>query len=437
MAATALSPARWLAAVLLGCLIGMAPFTELVAQDRISLGITYRAGVRPGMLVVAGPGLDSVRKIVERDLQFSDRYEMAIVPDDAGPQTGPLSAPLYASMGLTWAVELNAVTGGVEAKLHHLPSGEVRERVVRGMDVSGVGTERQRIHQLSDEMLAKSVGGIGIAATRILFQYSDNIWSIDSDGANLMRMSNGTGIAMSPTWSHDGRRIAYVELRDYGGVVVLQNPLTGARQTVPRPSGGGQAATPAFSPDGATMAFAMNTERGTDMYAVDIARMCCVRQLTASGKLADNMNPAYSPDGRRIAFMSTRPGRGQIYVMDADGANQRSLVPFDGTSAGASYAPEWSPDGNRVAFHRDIAGGRHVMVYDFGTGQARAETSIGTNEDPSWAPDSRHLVFRSSRSGGSQLWVLDTESGASRQLTNMNGPTRLPAWSPPLQGPTP
>ncbi len=422
---------------LLVALVALVVTAPLAAQDRIALGITYRPGVRPGMLVVAGPGLDSVRKIVERDLLFSDRYEMAIVPDDAGPQTGPFSAPLYSSMGLTWAIELTAVTGGVEARLHHLPSGEVRHRAVRGMDVSGVGTERLRIHHLSDELLQESVGGVGIASTRILFQYQDNIWSIDSDGANLMRMSNGTGIAMSPAWSPDGRRMAYLELRDYAGVLVLQNPMTGARQTVPRPSGGGQAATPSFSPDGSTLAFAMNTEAGTDIYAVDIARMCCVRQLTASGKLADNMNPAYSPDGRRIAFMSTRPGRGQIYVMDADGANQRSLVPFDGTAAGASYAPDWSPDGNRVAFHRDIAGGRHVMVYDFGTGQATAYTSIGRNEDASWAPDSRHLVFRSSRSRGDQLWVLDIESGNTRQLTNMNGATRLPAWSPPLQGTTP
>lgn len=409
----------------------------LVAQDRISLGISYRPGVQPGMLVVAGPGLDSVRKIVERDLQFSDRFEMAIVPDSIGPQSGPLSAALYASLGLTWAIELTAVTGGVEAKLHHLPSGEVRHRAVRGVDVSGVGPERLRIHQLSDELLERAVGGKGIAATKVLFQFRDNIWSIDSDGANLTRVSNGTGIAMSPNWSHDGSRIAYIELRDYGGVAVLQNPVSGARQTVPRPTGGGQAATPAFSPDGSTLSFAMNTERGTDLYAVDISRMCCVRQLTASGKLADNMNPAYSPDGRRLAFMSTRPGRGQIYVMDADGANQRILVPFDGMAAGASYAPEWSPDGDRVAFHRDIAGGKQVLVYDFGSGQSRAVTSAGTNEDPSWAPDSRHLVFRSSRSPAGQLWVLDTESGSLRRLTNLGGLARMPAWSPTLQGNNP
>ena len=405
------------------------------AQDRIQLGISYRAGVQPGMLVVAGPGLDSVRKIVERDLQFSDRFEMAILADTVGPLAGNLNLGLYANLGLTWAIELTAVTGGVQARLHHLPSGETRHTVTRGLETTGAAAGRMRIHQLSDELLVAAVGGKGIAATRIAFVLGDAIWSVDSDGANLTRVSRGAGLALSPTWSPDARKLAYNEMRDHSGVIVLHTMASGARQVVPRPTGGGQAMTPAFSPDGSTMTFAISGERGTDLFAVDIARMCCVRPLTASGKLADNMNPTYSPDGRRVAFMSTRPGRGQIYVMDADGANQRALVNFDGD--GAAYAPEWSPDGDKVAFHRDIAGGRHVLVYDFGTGRATAVTSAGRNEDPSWAPDSRHLVFRSSRGGTNQLWVLDTESGSLRQLTNVNGDARLPAWSSAIQGTNP
>lgn len=409
----------------------------VTAQDPIQLGIRYQPGARPGIIVAAGAGLDSVRTIIERDLQFSDRFEMAFWPQGAGPLTGPLNRQLYReTLGLTWAVELQPVTGGVSLQLHHLPSGETRLEGIRGLDVSGSGSGRMSIHALSDEITRVASGGPGIAATRILFEYNDAIWSVDSDGANLRQASRGIGLPMSPDWSPDGNRIAYTELRDFTGPVVIQSLNSGSRLTVPGTSGAGNAITPVFAPNGRDMAFAVTSENGTDIYRVDIARMCCVLKLTASGKLADNLNPTYSPDGRRIAFESTRAGRNQIYVMDADGANQRALVPT-GPGVGSSFAPDWSSDGDRIAFHRDIAGGRQVLVYDFGTGRATAVTGTGRNEDPSWAPDSRHLVFRSSRGGGSQLWVLDTETGAMRQLTNVNGPARLPSWSPSFAGTNP
>ena len=429
---------RLLAGILALHGVAALPAARLQAQDPIQLGIRYQPGVRPGIVVAAGAGLDSVRKIIERDLQFSDRFELAYWPDGAGPLTGPLNLQLYReTLGLTWAAELRPAVGGVELLLNHLPSGAARIRGVRGVETSGIGPGRMSIHVLSDEITLAASGGKGIAASRILFQYSDAIWSIDSDGANLARVSRGTGIAMSPAWAPDGSRVAYTELRDFSGPVVIQNLTSGARQTVPTTTGSGFGGTPVFSPRGDEMIFARGSEQGTDLFRVDVARMCCVLALTASGRLADNMNPTYSPDGRRVAFMSTRPGRPQIYVMDADGANQQALDPSAGPGTGGSFAPDWSPDGERIAFHRDIAGGRQVLVYEFGTGRATAVTGTGRNEDPSWAPDSRHLVFRSSRGGGSQLWVLDSETGAMRQLTNLNGPARMPSWSPSFSGTTP
>lgn len=412
--------------------------TPLLAQnDVIQLGITYRAGARPGIIVLAGAGLDSVRKIVERDLDYSDRFEVAFVADSAAALGDSLNLGIWKQYGLAWAVELQRNGSGVRATLHDLAAGETKLAVDRPIDPAASANVRMAIHRLSDTIVTAITGDPGIAATRILFQFRNHIWRIDSDGANLTRVSEGTGIATSPAWSPSGDRIAYTEIRDYAGPIILQSLISGSRQTVPGTSGQGNSLTPDFSPDGREMIFARSTDQGTDLARVDLARMCCVLKLTVIGKLADNLNPTYSPDGRRVAFMSTRAGRPQIYVMDADGANQRALVPFDGISTGPSFAPAWSPNGQRIAFHRDIAGGRQVMVYDFGTGRSTAVTSVGRNEDPSWAPDSRHLVFRSSREGRVQLWVLDPESGRIRQLTNVNGRARLPAWSPRLTSPLP
>lgn len=427
-----LSP--WLLAL---TLLPIGPLVSVVAaqQDVIRLGITYRAGARPGVIVLAQAGLDSVRKIVERDLDYSDRFEMAFVADSAAPQQGDLNLGVWRQYGLAWAVELRPVAGGVEARLHDLTADSLRLRVQRGIDPTGTGPQRLGIHRLSDELVQAITGSPGIAATKLLFQRSDAIWAIDADGANVTKVSRGTGIAMSPTWAPDGQRIAFTEIRDNAGPIIIQNLVSGTRQTVPGTNGTGLSITPAFSPGGREMLYAASNEEGTDIVRVDIQRMCCATRLTVGRKLADNMSPAYSPDGRRVAFLSDRSGRAQIYVMDADGANQRALVPADGSSTGQSYVPDWAPDGQRIAFSRDIAGGRQILVHDVGSGRATAVTSVGRNEDASWAPDSRHLVFKSDRSGMTQLWVLDLESSRIRQLTNMSGAARMPAWSPRLTGP--
>ena len=224
----------------------------LQAQDRIQLGIEYRPGVRPGIMVAAGAGLDSVRKIVERDLQFSDRFEIAYWPDSAPPLSGPLNPALYGEvLPITWAVELQPAEGGVEVVLHHLPSSEERLRAVRHLDPAGEGSQRLAIHRVSDEVVRLTTGGQGIASTSILFSLGDAIWSIDSDGANMRQMSRGTGIAMGAVWSPDGSSFAYTEIRDYAGPVILQTIGTGARRTIPTTTGAGYNMTPAFSPDGA------------------------------------------------------------------------------------------------------------------------------------------------------------------------------------------
>ncbi|HET9065080.1 MAG TPA: hypothetical protein VFN22_04585 [Gemmatimonadales bacterium] len=413
-----------------------AAMSSLAAQqDVVRLGITYRAGARPGVIVLAGPGLDSVRKIVERDLDYSDRFEMAFVADSVAPQQGDLNLGIWRQYGLGWAVELRAVTGGVEARLHDLAADSLRLRVQRGIDPAGTGPQRLGIHRLSDELVQAMTGEPGIAATRILFQRADAIWVVDADGANATKVSRGTGIAMSPAWGPDGQRIAFTEIRDNAGPIIIQNLVSGTRQTVPGTNGTGLSITPAFSPDGREMLYAASGEQGTDIMRVDIQRMCCATQLTVGRKLADNLSPAYSPDGRRIAFLSNRSGRMQVYLMDADGSSQRALSPGDAAAGGEAYVPDWSPDGQQIAYTRDITGGRQILIRDVGSGRATAVTSVGRNEDASWAPDSRHLVFKSDRGGSTQLWVLDLESSRIRQLTNMSGAARMPAWSPRLTGP--
>ncbi|HEU5218879.1 MAG TPA: hypothetical protein VFU23_09480 [Gemmatimonadales bacterium] len=419
-------------------LILLLPSMRAAAQDTVRVGITYRPGVRPGLVVLPAPGLDSVRAIVARDLDFSDRFEVIALtqaPPSEAPSRGPINFAFYRTLGAALALELlPAANGGVTARLYDLAAERSQAETTMPVDRGGVGDGRMTVHRLTDEIVRLSTGQPGIAATRMLFLNDDHrIWRVDSDGAGLAPVSPAGVSAASPAWSPDGARLVYMQFAADGSKpIILQVLGTGTRTVVPT-TGGSQNITPAFSPDGSGLMFARMSDQGVSLYGANVRDLCCVQRLTG-GRFAENFSPAYSPDGRRVVFVSTRAGGQQIYVMAADGTDQDLLVPFDFGDTGNSNAPDWSPDGATIAFHRDVGGSPQIYTFDLAGRRARQWTSSGRNEDPSWAPDGRHVVFVSNRTGRRQLWVVDTETARTRQIMTP-GSARLPAWSRSLDRP--
>lgn len=404
----------------------------VAAQDstnRVVLGTEYRPGMRPGLVVLpTGPALDSVRAILERDLDYSDRFELISLRRDAGDPApaDSVNYKLYETLGATFALQVQVAGSNVVVRLHHVGQGQVRVEETRPLDLSGVGESRMAVHRLADEIVRWGTGTQGIAATRILFVANGRIYRVDSDGAGVVPMTPAGRTALSPAWAPDGSAMVYVELQENGWSIFLERFATGTRSLLPS-TGTQTNITPVFSPEGRYVVFAQSGEAGTNLFRVNVAELCCVERLTA-GPFADNLSPAYSPEGRRLAFVSTRAGAPQIYEMAADGTQQELLVPFDYGATGSSNAPDWSPDGAYVAFHRETQRTPQVWVYDVGRRVSRQLTSSGRNEDPSWGPDGRHIVFVSDRAGVGQLFVMDFDTGRIRQIRTP-GPARLPAWS--------
>jgi len=436
----------------------------LVAQDTsaidrgVRIGIIYRPGVRPGLVALprsgGGAGLDSVRGIIARDLDYSDRFEIITLPGGdsirlAASSTGtppkgstsrgssrPSSAtgnalnyPLYQALGADFALDITRVGDTTLATVHDIAAASVRRTVRATLPPPTSPGFRLAVHRLGDQVVQAALGVSGIGTTRVLFVREGKVYQIDQDGADQKLVSSTNRQAMSPAWAADGRHFAYMEFQAGKGWLYLQEMGTDKRTAVST-TGTALDFTPAFSPDQQTMVFSRATEEGTDLYSINIKTNCCLRRLTV-GRFSDNLSPTFSPDGQRIAFVSTRPGLPQIYVMAADGTDQQLFAPFDYGVTGSSNAPEWSPDGQSVAFHRDVAGTLQVFVLDVRTRTVRQLTSVGRNEDPTWAPDSRHLAFVSDRSGYRQLWIIDLDTGRIRPLLQQSG-ARLPAWSPRL-----
>ncbi len=447
---------------LVAVILAASPLARLPAQDTsaidrgVRVGIIYRPGVRPGLVMLPrkGGGLDSARAMIARDLDYSDRFEIITLPGgdsirltspnaprttttrrttsgtNAGAQAaGSLNYPLYQALGADFALDVIAAGDTTLATLHDIAASSVRRTVRAQLPPPGDPEFRLAVHRLADQALQAALGTGGIAATRILFVKDGKVYQIDQDGADQKLVSSTNKQAMSPAWAADGRHFAYMEFQAGKGWLYYQEMGSGKRTAVST-TGTALDFTPAFSPDGQTMAFSRATEEGTDLYTINIKNNCCLRRLTV-GRFSDNLSPTFSPDGQRMAFVSTRPGLPQIYVMAADGTDQQLFAPFDYGVTGSSNAPEWSPDGQSVAFHRDVAGTLQVFVLDVRTRTVRQLTSVGRNEDPTWAPDSRHLAFVSDRSGYRQLWIIDLDTGRIRPLLQQSG-ARLPAWSPRL-----
>ncbi|MGE5231812.1 MAG: hypothetical protein ACM3NS_08715 [Deltaproteobacteria bacterium] len=413
---------------------GAAAQDTTKAYEGVRVGINYTPGARPGLVVIPGQGLDSVRAIVRRDLDYSDRFEMIQMGDPGGAggtAAGPINYGLYKALGADFAVELSADQGGrTTVRLHDVGRALLANQQSVALPPPTDANFRLAVHVLSDEIVRWATGTPGIAATRILYVQNERVWEMDSDGAAARPLTPDGQTSLSPAWSPDGRRMAFTKLVQGRGGIFIQTIATGEVAQLPG-TNVGLNITPMFSPDGQRVVYARSDEKGTDIFVATLGGQ--TPQRLTVGRFSDNLSPTYSPDGRRIAFISTRAGPPQLYVMGADGTEQELFAPFDFGVTGPSYAPEWSPDGSSVVFHREVSGTPQVFVLTVAGRKLRQITSMGRNEDATWAPDGRHLCFVSDRTGARQLWVIDTETGRNRQLSTP-GWARLPAWSRRLAG---
>ena len=423
------SVAVWFVAA---CLLPSAVRAQDTSSARgVRIGLTYAAGTRPGVFItpVSGPNADSVSKILARDLDYGDRVTV-ISADSGDAPTGTLNYPTYAALGAAAVVQASVTPAG---SLHIVVHDVAGARVINVSDIPlpspALGGEwRLAVHRGSDDVERVVTGVKGIAATRALFVREGSLWIIDSDGAQAHPVA-GTEGGLSPAWHPNGHALAYDELANTGHQTIVVRDLVGGgthrfatRHTLNM--------SPAFSPDGSTLAF-VSGDDGTDIYAVAPFGNDSPKRLSVGPGATSNASPVYSPDGKRIAFTSNRLGHAEVYIMDADGTNPDLLTTTLYGDQPYRSDPDWSPDGRRVAFQSQVSGVFQIKALNFQDRGVQGFTSEGRNTEPSWARDGRLLLFTSPRSVMSQLWVLDTDSNRTRQLTHGGG-ARMGAWSPRL-----
>jgi Periplasmic component of the Tol biopolymer transport system len=407
--------------------------SSLGAQDTtkgVRIGLTYSAGTKPGVVVLPakGVGADSLRAIVQRDLDYGDRVEI-IATEVAGTADTPTAAPSWpvlARLGAAAAVQVTPTSTGFHLVVYDVAkhtTALVRDYAAPPM--SRMREWRSVAHWLSDDLEESLTGVKGVSRTRILFTRNNRLWSVDSDGEGLVAIVDG-GFPTSGAWSANGSKLAYATLQP--AEVLVKDLASDQTRTIA--SGRGVFISPVFSPDGQSVVYGHGEDDGVDIFIAPTSGGGGHR--LSIGRGSDNVSPTFSPDGRLIAFMSGRSGHPEIYTMDADGTNVELLTPPEFDERAHRASPDWSPDGRYVAFHAMVGRAFQVMTISLRDRSMKQLTSEGRNEDPSWAPDGRHITFTSNRTGVKQLWVIDVETGRSRQLTRGSSDARNAAWSPRL-----
>jgi len=445
---------RWRVAAAVGVMMTGLGVSAAAAQDElpgVSLGLVYANSYLPALAVQPFTGAfggdmiaPQVEAIVGRDLRGSDRFEVIDSLPDAMVGT-QVDYALWDRLGAVWLV-----TGEVEGaddgymlivELHDVVYGEVRDRGRFRLPAQTDDDFRMSVHRTSDEIVRWATGDPGMAASRIAFTMVGNdgnkeIYVIDSDGENLDQVTDYNSLTESPTWSPDASRIALASWKTGVPRIYEVDRFGTELRALPALRGAGDYVTPAYHPDGRTLAFTVNGSASqSGIFTYDLERDCCLAFL--SGGPWYDISPTYSPDGRWLAFNTLRFGDNvpQVMMMPSEGGAAETLSPYEYGGSGFYAAPDWSPNGDLVAFHGriDRRGRYHILVANLEDGGRvlRQLTSEGNNEAPSWAPDGRHLVFAGERSWGFGLMIVDVATGRVRSLL---GGLRvdLPDWSPAL-----
>lgn len=374
---------------------------------------------------------DNIAAVISADLKNSGRFRLVTHSADNG------RANDYAYWHTVGADDV--VTGTVRA----LGAGqnEVSFQLIDPINTTHVlltqtfrvqsESLRALAHHISDLIFQKLTGVRGVFSTRMAYvvftpqgpvQARYRLEVADIDGYHPQSLLVSTQPIMSPAWSPDGSKIAYVSFENKRSQIYYVDIHTGQRRLITSYPGMNQA--PAWSPDGRKMAVVLSKGGQPEIYLVDMSSGA-LTQLTHSDSI--NTEPSFSPDGRSLLFMSDRGGSPQIYRMNLSGG-ETSRVTFDGNY---NATPSYVPDGSEIVLLHRVGGQFGIAVQDVRSGIVTPLTHSGNDISPSVSPNGQMILYSMRYQGRTALALVSIDGRIQLTLPSREGGNvQGPAWSP-------
>ncbi len=406
--------------------------TGAQAQLRVEI-----AGVGANQIPIAiasfadeGVAPAQISAIIKADLESSGMFKV-IDTGSVLSETSPVDYGQWKSRGAD-----ALVVGSVQ----HLADGrfEVRYKLldtIKSAQLSSL-TEaaparytRLSGHRIADDIYQKLTGIRGAFSARIAYVNENRgakdyrLEIADSDGEGVQVAVRSVDSIISPSWSPDGTKVAYVSFREYRKpVVFVQDLVTGNRRVLVNEKGSNSA--PAWSPDGSTLAVALSKGGPTQIYTVGVDGSG-LRRLSRTNDY--DTEPRFSADGQTIYFTSDRSGGPQIYKMSASGGPAQRVT-FNGPY---NISPRLSSDGKTMAWISQRDGGFSLYAMDLASGQEIRLADQAT--EPSFSPNGKYIMYATQAGGRKSLAVVSVDGRVKQRLTTQAGNIREPSWGPFLK----